>query len=77
MTCEKCEKTCEKQQKVNNVKNEKMYSFVFAFHPNGANDFQAIKGKNKKEKNEIMLNSQSANVRHWGGAGLFPQELMI
>ena len=34
---------------LNYVKNEKMYSFVFAFHPNGANDFQAIKGKNKNK----------------------------
>ena len=31
------------------VANEKSYSFVFAFHPNGANDFQAIKGKNKNK----------------------------
>ena len=34
---------------LNYVKNEKMYSFVFAFHSNGANDFQAIKGKNKNK----------------------------
>ena len=31
------------------VANEKSYSFVFAFHPNGANDFQAIKGKNRNK----------------------------
>ena len=38
---------------LNYVKNEKMYSFVFAFHPNGANDFQAIKGKNKNENLKV------------------------
>ena len=38
---------------LNYVKNEKMYSFVFAFHPNGANDFQAIKGKNKNKNLKI------------------------
>ena len=32
------------------VKNESQnYSFVFAFHPNGANDFQGINGKNKNK----------------------------
>ena len=30
-----------------------MYSFVFAFHPNGANDFQAIKGKNKNKNLKV------------------------
>ena len=35
---------------LSHVANEKSYSFVFAFHPNGANDFQAIRGKNKKKK---------------------------
>ena len=34
---------------LNYIKNEKNYSFAFAFHPNGANDFQAINGKNKKK----------------------------
>ena len=38
---------------LNYVKNEKMYSFVFAFHPNGANDFQAIKGKNKNKNLKV------------------------
>jgi len=38
---------------LNYVKNETMYSFVFAFHPNGANDFQAIKGKNKNENLKV------------------------
>ena len=35
------------------VANEKSYSFVFAFHPNGANDFQAIKGKNKNKNLKV------------------------
>tara|TARA_B100001057_G_C22179624_1_gene692732 strand:+ start:61 stop:537 length:477 start_codon:yes stop_codon:yes gene_type:complete len=35
------------------VANEKSYSFVFAFHPNGANDFQAISGKNKKKNLKV------------------------
>tara|TARA_B110000977_G_scaffold94617_1_gene125043 strand:- start:530 stop:1213 length:684 start_codon:yes stop_codon:yes gene_type:complete len=34
---------------LNYIKNEKNYSFAFAFHPNGANDFQAVNGKNKKK----------------------------
>jgi hypothetical protein len=38
---------------LNYVKNEKMYSFAFAFHPNGANDFQAIKGKNKNKNLKV------------------------
>ena len=35
------------------VKNEKKYSFVFAVHPNGANDFQAVSGKNKKKNLKV------------------------
>ena len=38
---------------LNYVKNDKNYSFVFAFHPNGANDFQGIPGKNKKKKLKV------------------------
>ena len=38
---------------LNHVKYEKMYSVVFAFHPNGANDFQAIKGKNKNKNLKV------------------------
>ena len=38
---------------LNYVKNDKNYSFVFAFHPNGANDFQGISGKNKKKKLKV------------------------
>ena len=36
------------------VENEKDYSFTFAVHPNGANDFQGLKlGKNKKKSLKI------------------------
>ena len=65
---------------LSHVANEKSYSFVFAFHPNGANDFQAIRGKNKKknlkvaEKQAIKACNKKAKKR---GCKVFARNAQI
>lgn len=43
---------------LNYVKNEKKYVFVFAVHPNGANDFQAVTSENESESYEAYRGAE-------------------
>ncbi len=60
---------------LNHVKNEKDYIFVFAFHPDGANDWQAVKSSYKiAEKRAIKACNKKAKKK---GCKIFSRDAQI